>query len=167
MPKQSLLDDHARILTAVDANLRMVAGPRPDNFDVMTSKRWAFTREFLRFCARDDAQVLSPLTTDRRPEVAAAAIRSRADLDVLVAAFKAHVQRWAGLAEESEWRTYVRATTLLMARIKSHLLAEQQDMYSYLPVQPNMTKLPTTPSNYAREAWAIRDAIFTGKADAG
>ncbi len=165
MPKQALLDDHARIMAAVDANLRMISGPRPDNFDAMAGRRWTFAREFLLHCARDDAQILRPMTTDRRPNVAADAVRSRADLAELVEAFKAHVQRWAGLAGEAEWPTYTRATTALMARIRDRLFAEERGVYSYLPVQPS-PRAPLAPANYAQEAWAIREAIFTGKAPA-
>lgn len=164
MPEQSLLDDHARIRAAVEANVEMISGPRPENFDAMAGKRWQFTREFLLHCARDDARVLCPLTTDRRPEVAAAAIRSRADLESLVAAFKAHVQRWAGLAGEAEWAAYVRATTKLMERIRTRLLDEERGVYTCPPAQPGASKASLTPTNYAHEAWAIREAIFTGKA---
>ncbi|MES2096579.1 MAG: hypothetical protein V4459_07445 [Pseudomonadota bacterium] len=161
MPRQ-LLHDHARIIAAVEANMRMVSGPRPENFDAMAGNRWAFTREFLLHCARVEAQVLRPLSMDRRPHVAAAAKRSRTDLESLVAAFKAHVQRWAGLAGEAEWPTYVRATSTLMARMRDRLIDEQRDIFDHLPAQSTAAGAPPA-ANYAQEAWAIRGAIFTGR----
>jgi len=98
MTKQTLRNDHERIMAAIEADPLMISGSRPESFDAMAGARWTFARDLLLHCARDDAQVLRPMTTDQRPGVVAEAARSSADLELPVAALKAHVQRWAELA---------------------------------------------------------------------
>jgi len=54
-----------------------------------------------------------------------------------------------------------------MTRVRDRLLAEERGVYTRLPVQPNALKVAIPSVNYAHEAWAIRNVVFTGEAYIG
>lgn len=163
-----LMEDHHRVLLAIDGNERQLLGPRPERFEALAAKRWALVRELLLHCARVEALVLRPLLADRRPHVAAQAARSLAEQALLLADFKEHVRRWGALAGEAQWGAYVGATRALMQRIRRHLQSEASDVYRYLPAQRDVparrndaAKPPTeSASACARE---IGKVIFRGR----
>ncbi|CAN5433377.1 hypothetical protein BH10PSE15_BH10PSE15_13400 [soil metagenome] len=164
MTLPDLLDEHRRLILAVDSNERQLEGPRPEGFEALASKRWALVRELLLHCAHDESMVLRPLLADSRPHVAAEAARSLAEQERLLGDFKEHVRRWGALAGEAVWADYIKASRALMQRIRRRLQSEESGIYRYLPLQRGDNAAPAAPLSpiYARDARQFSALIFRG-----
>lgn len=160
MPVEKLLAEHRRILRAIDGIERVIAGPHPTGPGLLMEKRWEFTRELLLHFSRDESLVLVPLMSDARADVAAAAARSRVELGALYRDFRAHVTRWKGFPGPEHWDEYCLVTATIMQRIRTRLADEESGVYAMMPVRSGGTNVEIEKTNYAGEAWPIRDVIY-------
>ncbi|MDB5707478.1 MAG: hypothetical protein JWN66_4594 [Sphingomonas bacterium] len=160
MPIEKLETEHRRILEMADALESQVAGPCPATPEALMQNRWNFTRDVLSHLSSDEALLLLPLMSDRRPHIAQLASQSRAQLRALYDDFEAHMARWKGLPGEKEWPEYRRGVQGLMRRLRARIAAEETGLHHFLPVQRGERQVPDLPTNYVGGAWTIRDGIY-------
>jgi hypothetical protein len=160
MKVAQLLGEHRRILVVVGGLEALVAGPRPDRVDRLSTKRWAFTRDLLLHFSHVETWVHAPLLADRRDGVARAAALSREQTVTLVRDFEHHAARWHGFPAPAQWGEYALVIDHLMGRIRARLAWQERSLYPLLPAEPGDRGAAIAPVNYAAEAWKIRELIY-------
>lgn len=154
------------MLAAMDALAALVAQPHPGSVDKLAELRWIFTRDMLGHFHSLETELLRPLMADRRPEVAAAALRSSQDLASVYGHFSRHTAQWHGLPAREQWEPYRRAVAMLARLMAVRVSTQERTIYSLLPSQPG-GRTPVSaiaPINYAAEVWAIRGLIYRDNA---
>ena len=152
MPIEKLEAEHRRILEMADALEKLVEGPCPAAPGALARSRANFTRDLLSHFSSDEALVLLPLMSDRRPHIAQLASQSRTQLRVLYGDVEAHIARWTGLPSEREWPEYRRSVKCLMRRLRARVAAEETGLHHFLPAQLGGKQEPDlTTSDWTRD----------------
>lgn len=157
--------EHQRVLAAADALRAMVSSAQPCSADALAPVRWTFTRELLLHFAHLDAEVLQPLKSDARPQVAALAARSSDDLAAVYQLFMRHVDQWLDVDPSTSWCAYREAVGLLLRRIRVRLVAQQSELYPLLPTRPSGHRVGSTvePIDFSAQAWRVRGRLFAAR----
>lgn len=152
MPIEKLEAEHRRILVMADALEKLVDGPCPAAPDALARSRANFTRDLFSHFSSDEALVLLPLMSDRRPHIAQLASQSRTQLQILCGDIEAHIERWTALPSEREWPEYRRSVKCLMRRLRARVAAEETGLHHFLPAQRSANQEPDpTTSHWTRE----------------
>lgn len=158
-----LLAQHVRILDAVSALERFAEGPRPDQVDGLSRTRWVFTRDLMLHFGQMESSIYAPMRRDVRVEAAELADQASHATAKLVADFRNHARRWAGLPAADKWEQYATALRSLMTRIRQRLDHEARIIATCLPLQPKDGTPAQGRNPYVSQAWEIHELIYQGE----
>jgi hypothetical protein len=154
-----ILAQHVRILKDVEAFEIATQAPRPEQFEVLAHRRWAFASDLLLHCSWMESSVLAPLRVDARPEAARRARAASAATAEFIKLFHHHVEHWRDSPPGERWDEYRQAAAALVRAIRELMDREAREIVPLLPVQPSGTP-PVARDHYASDAWELRGTFF-------
>lgn len=117
MKVDRLLHEHAKLRSLAADLLALVAVPEPCALDELAHRRWELARTIHMHLAYEERQLFAPLATDPRSDVRTAAAMAKRSVELLHAAYKAHVERWSSDEVVSRWPEFQGAVRALIIRM--------------------------------------------------
>lgn len=129
MQVDRLLREHSKLRTLSTDLVTVVSSHEPCALDELAHRRWDLARMVHMHLAHEERLLFSPLETDPRLDVRAAAAKARRGIEELHSSYKAHVERWNADAVVKRWPGFQVAVRHLVMRMIDTIDHEEVNFY--------------------------------------
>lgn len=160
-----LLHDHATMRAKAQALLALLDQDNMPDPGVLADTRWQLSSFIMQHLAYEDRHLYSKLLSDERPHVVATGKKFQAELSELFGKYTEHAQFWTPDRIAADWqgfRTAARQSIEGMHRRIDHEERELFPLVADASIDTTGSSAPT--NNWARHAFAIKDAMVKGAA---
>lgn len=158
-----LLRDHAIMREKAEALLRLLECETMPEGQALAVLRWQLSSHIMQHLAFEDRHLYAKLLRDDRPHVRGVGHKFQSELAELFASFSQHAQFWTPARIAGDWDGFRAASRKMTLDMFTRIDREEAELYplatdAAIDIDTNVA--PTT--NWAREAFAIKDAIVHG-----
>lgn len=160
-----LLHDHQVIRENAQALLALLDSETLPPSKLLAETRWKVGSHIMQHLAFEDRHLYAKLLRDERPEVAEAGRRYQADIAEMFAVYSAHARHWTADRIAADWQTFridsKKMTMAMFVRIE----LEETELFPFASdAEIDLASNAPPAINWAREAFAIKDAMMHGLA---
>ncbi|MFN3818651.1 hemerythrin domain-containing protein [Blastomonas sp.] len=162
-----MLRDHVVMREKADALLALLdCAKMPDGL-LLADRRWQLSSHIMQHLAFEDRHLYAKLLRDERPHVREIGRKYQAELAELFTAYSQHARFWTPARVANDWNGFRTASRKMTLGMFARIDREEAELYplaadAAIDISSNVA--PTT--NWAREAFAIKDAIIQGAGQA-
>lgn len=158
-----LKQDHAIMRDKARALSDLLSNEAMPEAQVLADTRWQLSSFIMQHLAFEDRHLYSRLPRDERPHAVALGEIFQADLAELFTTFAAHAQFWTPDRIASDWHGFRSTAREMIARMELRIDREEAELFPLFAVPGLDQATKGTPTNnWARKAFAIKDAITIG-----
>lgn len=158
-----LLHDHATMRVKAQALVDLLNQDTPPDRAVLADTRWQLSSFIMQHLAYEDRHLYSKLQSDHRSHVVDTGKQFQAELAELFSSFSQHAQFWTPERIAANWEGFRTSARGMAVAMFARIDREERDLFPFAAdarIDTGPSCAPT--SNWARDAFAIKDAMVKG-----